>query len=304
MVLSACGRSRPPAISWKLDASAFSGAGALEECGAFVRLGPRDAGTDGAQRAAEHIAARLRALGYEPDVAAFQESTPWGEATFRNVIARRAGAGPARRIILLGAHYDTKSGIEHFEAANDSGSGVGALLEIARVLAKSPPPPAGVDIRLAFFDGEECRHSYGPHDGLHGSRHLAAQAVREGWSRQVAGVVILDMIGDRDLNIALPSNVTPSMAQLVFRAAEEDRARDRVSWSSHVVLDDHTPFFDAGMPTLNLMDFDYGSAPGLNDYWHTSEDRMAHVSAASLELAGRLALRVTRSLVEKDRAGN
>ncbi len=296
--LAACGPARPPTAPWDLDPAAVSGARALEECAALVRIGPRDAGTPGAQRAAEHIAAQLRARGYAPDIEAFHEAAPGGDTTFRNVLARRAGPGPVRRIILLGAHYDTKSGIANFEGANDACSGAGALLEVARVLADAPPPPSGVEIRFAFFDGEECRVSYGPRDGLHGSRHVAAQALREGWARQVAGVIILDMVGDRDWNIALPSNVTPSLAQLLFRAAEEERVRDRVSWSSKVILDDHTPFFEAGMPALNLMDFEYGSAPGLNDYWHTPEDRMEHISAESLATSAKLALRVVRKLAE------
>nr|MBP7276518.1 M28 family peptidase [Kiritimatiellia bacterium] len=275
LLLSACAAEVSPR-GWMLDPGNFSGARALDECAAFVRLGPKASGTEGAHRAAEHLAERLDSMGYTPELDVFEDPAPGGPLVFRNVIARTSGSGPVERIILIGAHYDTKGSIENFEGANDSGSGVGALLEILRLVAETPPPP-GVEIRGVFFDGEECRRAYGPRDGLHGSRRMAAQAVREGWASKVAGVIILDMIGDQDLNITLPANVTPSLAQLLFRAAEAENVRPQVAWSRHDVLDDHVPFLNSGMPAVNLIDFEYGSAPGLNDYWHTSEDRMEHL---------------------------
>ena len=295
-LFSACSAPVSP-HPWTLDPAQFSGDRALEECATFVSLGPKASGTEGARRAAEHVAERLGAMGYAPEIDIFEDPAPGGPLTFRNVIARTSGPGPIERILLIGAHYDTKSGIEEFEGANDSGSGVGALLEVARQVAASPPPP-GVEIRLAFFDGEECRRAYGPRDGLHGSRRMAEQAVREQWARKVVAVIILDMIGERDLNLTLPANVTPALARILFRAAEAEGARDAITWVRHDILDDHVPFLNAGMPAVNLIDFEYGSAPGLNDHWHTPEDRMDKISADSLALAGRLTLRMMLDLAQ------
>jgi glutaminyl-peptide cyclotransferase len=290
LLTSACG---PAAIEWTPDPALFDGARAFEETARFVAVGPKHSGSPGAERAAEHIAARLTALGYTPETDAFEDRTPLGPVMFRNVLASTGGAEPRpdARIILLGAHYDTKYGIPDFVGANDSGSGVGALLELARVLNVAPPPP-GLEVRFAFLDGEEARIAYGPRDGLHGSRRLAARAVGEGWATRVNAVVILDMIGDRDLQLTLPRNCTPALVQAVFRAARAGGERDRVRWLAQQVLDDHVPFMDRGMPAVNLIDFEYGTAPGLNDLWHTPNDTLDRISPESLALTGRLALRL------------
>jgi glutaminyl-peptide cyclotransferase len=148
------------------------------------------------------------------------------------------------------------------------------------------------EIRLAFFDGEECRVEYGPRDGLHGSRRMARRAVDEGWARRVRAVIILDMVGDRDWTLTLPRNCTPQLLQLTFDAARDLGLRDRVRLARGAVLDDHVPFIEAGIPAVNLIDFEFGSAPGLNDLWHTPADSMDAISADSLANAGRLALRL------------
>lgn len=284
-LLCGCGDRPPPPLP------AFDGAAALETAREFVALGPKDSGTPGAARAAEWIRARLVAAGWEASIDEFRDGPPGGELTFRNVVASRRGAGPG--IVVFGAHYDTKSGIPDFEGANDSASGVAALLEIARVYARSAPP---CEVRLAFFDGEECRVAYGPHDGLHGSRRLARRAVDEGWARDVRAVLILDMIGDRDLTVTLPRNGTPALLSAVFDAAHAEGVRDRFRLAPGQVLDDHVPFLEAGMPAVDLIDFEFGSAPGLNDHWHTPADSMDKLSADSLAIVSRVALRTAAAV--------
>lgn len=282
LLLFGCGGAavpQPPA--------AFDGARALEEARSFVALGPKAAGTSGAATAAGWIRDRLAAHGWEASIDEFSDGPPGAETAFRNVVARRRGAGPG--IVILGAHYDTKSGIPGFEGANDSASGVAALLEIARIHARAVPAR---DLLLAFFDGEECRVEYGPHDGLHGSRRLARRAVEEGWAPDVRAVVVLDMIGDRDLTVTVPRNGTPALLTAVFEAARAEGARDRFRLAPGGILDDHVPFLDAGMPAVDLIDFEFGSAPGLNDYWHTAADTIDKLSADSLALVARVALRV------------
>jgi glutaminyl-peptide cyclotransferase len=186
-----------------------------------------------------------------------------------------------------------------FEGANDSASSSGLLLELARVLQAAGPLP--VNIGIAFFDGEECRHSYTAHDGLHGSRHAARALCLNRHVDQVRAVIILDMIGDRDLTVTIPRNSTSDLVARVFRAAAAEKVRTKFALMTGALLDDHQPFLEAGMPSLDLIDFEYGSAPGLNDYWHTPQDTLDKLSAESLGIVGRVVIRVLNDLMMETR---
>lgn len=269
----------------------------MQETSDFVAVGPRPSGSEGARRAALYLQRRLSALGYAPIVDEFTDETPSGPVTFRNVLASREGANAAT--VILVSHYDTPVGMEdNFVGANDGGSSTGVLLEIARVLQDSPP--LCVDILLAFVDGEECQREYGPRDGLHGSRHLARTLVRNGRDHRVRAVIVLDMIGDSNLNITLPRNTTPSLQALILAAARQEGARHLFTLDARYIVDDHVPFLAAGMPAVNLIDFDYGTAPGRNDYWHTSQDTLDKLSEKSLEVVGRVVLRALVQLSDAE----
>ncbi len=275
---------------------AFDGARALAETAAFVTNHiPRVAGTEGARQAAAYLQGRLESLGWRAETDEFLDVAPGGSNIFRNVIGVLSGERPG--LIILGAHYDTKGGIaDDFEGANDSGSGVGALLELARALAVSSW--SGPEIWMAFFDGEEAAARYSETDGLHGSRRLARRLKESGESSGVAAVFILDMIGDRDLTVKIPRNTSPNLAHLVFQAARDEGVRDRFGLMDGTLLDDHEPFLRCGIPALALIDFEYGSRPGLNDYWHTPADRMDKLSAESLLTVGRVMIGVLNRLAE------
>jgi glutaminyl-peptide cyclotransferase len=195
--------------------------------------------------------------------------------------------------VLLGAHYDTKTGIEGFVGANDSGSGTGLLLELARALAESP---AGVEVRVAFFDGEEAAVAYGPADGFHGSRRLAAEMEERGETGRLAAMILLDMVGDRNLGITLPSNGSPELARLAFESARELGVREKFRLARFAIGDDHVAFAEKGVPTLDLIDFEYGGGPGRNEYWHTAEDTLDKMSPESLATVGRVVLRMVEKL--------
>ncbi|MFH1476157.1 MAG: M28 family peptidase [Verrucomicrobiota bacterium] len=280
---------------------------ALAEARALVALGPRDAGTPGARQAAGHLLARLQAAGVQSTLDAFTDETPAGQVTFWNVTGvipaagRRAAKAPW---IFLGSHFDTKSGIGGgFEGANDSASSSGLLLELARVLQAAGP--LNVNIGITFFDGEECRHSYAANDGLHGSRHAARALCLNRRVDRVRAVIILDMIGDRDLTVTIPRNSTADLTSRVFRAAAAEEVRDKFALMDGDLLDDHLPFLEAGMPAIVLIDFEYGSAPGRNDYWHTPQDTLDKLSAESLGIVGRVIIRVLNDLMMEtsERAG-
>ena len=240
-------------------------------------------------------------MGYRALLDAFSETTPDGDVAFANVIGIPPGMsgtmlpevlGNAESpVVILLSHYDTKAGISgRFVGANDSGSSTGLLLHLAGLIAARAPtlPP----VVLAFVDGEEARHNYGPNDGLHGSRHLADLIVSSGQQDKVSGVIVLDMIGDKDLDIRIPPNTTHDLLQIAFKAAEAEGVRSQFGISRGSVLDDHVPFLERGIPAIDLIDFEFGSAPGLNDYWHTDADTMDKLSAESLEIVGRVVLRM------------
>ena len=277
----------------KADSPGFDGAKALAETEALVAIRPRDAGTGGARRAAVHLEAKLAALGYTSTTDTFSEETPSGKMFFNNVLGRLPGK--TKRLIVIGSHFDTKAGISpEFQGANDSGSSSGVLLELARVLAEKGP--MDTEFLIAFFDGEECRTEYGPTDGLHGSRRLAQQIIEGGGAGHVEAVIILDMIGDKNLNVTVPRNSSRELVKELFFAAHQQGARPAFSLGKGSILDDHVPFLLAGMPAIDVIDFDYGSAPGLNDYWHTDEDTMDKLSVESLQTIGNTILQMVENL--------
>ncbi len=302
-ILAAC--SHAPAPSNLPPPEAVDGAAALREVSRFVAVGPRVSGTPGSSAAAAYLFERLRGTGYRPLLDAFSDATPGGDVVFANVIGIPPGLdgdtlpevlanGESPAVILL-SHYDTKAGIsDRFIGANDSGSSTGLLLHLAGLIAgqghTSPP------ILLAFVDGEEALLDYGPQDGLHGSRHMAAQIISANLQHKVRAVIVLDMIGDSDLNIRIPRNVTRDLLGVAFDAAAGEGARSLFGIAGGAILDDHVPFLERGIAAITLIDFEFGSAPGLNDYWHTDADTMDKLSAESLQTVGRVVLGMLEQL--------
>lgn len=273
--------------------SEFDGAKAMAETEALVKIGSRDAGGGGARRASVMLEGKLKALGIKTTIDTFSEETPNGKIFFNNVLGRIPGK--TKNLIVLASHFDTKSGIsKDFQGANDSGSSSGALLELARVLKKRAP--FETEFMIAFLDGEECRKEYGPHDGLHGSRRLAQQIYDAGGAPMVKAVIVLDMIGDKNLNISIPRNSSRGLVKELFFAAHELGVRPQFAIGPGDILDDHVPFLIAGMPVIDLIDFDYGSAPGLNDYWHTPKDTLDKLSVKSLQTVGDVTLKMIENI--------
>ena len=268
----------------------------------LVALGPRAAGTPGAQRAAEHLKSALQEIGIDAArIDAFEDEPPAGVLTFYNVLAELPAAQPeAPRIVLL-SHFDTKINVPGdsaelpFEGANDSGSSTGLLLALAQSFAAAPqslPCP----ILFAFLDGEECAYAYSDRDGLHGSKHLARDLRQRGVP--VRAVILADMIGDRDLVLQIPRNSTPELRLLALTCAEQLGITAHVTLINSAILDDHQPFLNAGFPAINLIDFNFGSAPGFNDYWHTMEDTMDKLAPRSFEITGSLIVSMINTLCQ------
>ncbi len=285
----------PPSPTPDLDPSLVSGERAFAQVRQLVAITPRHSGSEGAARAAEHLRQSLAPFTATCHIDAFENETPQGPLTFRNVIGLLPGAGS--NLVILASHYDTKSGIaDNFQGANDSGSSSGLLLELARILHAQQPLP--FSIMLAFFDGEECMKAYGENDGLHGSKRLVEQLQERGQLPDVKAMILLDMIGDRDLTVTIPRNVDRQLVAMAFDAARAAGIRNKFSLPRVSIVDDHVPFVEAGIPAIDLIDFQHGSSPGLNDYWHTEQDTLEHISPDSLQSMGQVVIHILNALAK------
>lgn len=261
----------------------------------FLALGPRCSGSEGGRKAALFISSRLADAGLSPTADEFEDATPAGTMTFRNIAATVNGNN--KECIVLLSHFDTKSGISPaFSGANDSGSSTALLLHLAGLFAAAEKGMP--DIVIAFVDGEECMVEYSDHDGLHGSRRLAAQLIAKYGREKVLAAIVLDMIGDRNISVTVPRNSSPALIAELFAAAKEEGMRDSFRLYNPI-LDDHLPFLEAGIPAVDIIDFEYGSAAGRNDYWHTEEDTIDKISAESLQAAGRITVRLINRIIKQ-----
>jgi glutaminyl-peptide cyclotransferase len=258
----------------------FSGANAFAHVKNLVELGPRPAASEALVKSRGYIRAQLEKAGWRMSSQTFTEKTPRGTITFVNLIAHFSEkASPS---FLLCSHYDTKTfETVRFVGANDGGSSTGLLLEMARVLATDPALASKIE--LVFFDGEEAFENFTATDGLYGSRYFAQQLQSSGKVKQFRGGILFDMIGDKSLVVTLPPGSPPALARNAFAAADAMKLREHFTYFQGDITDDHTPLNSAGIPVIDWIDFDYPP-------WHTAEDTLDKISAASLEIVGRVAL--------------
>jgi glutaminyl-peptide cyclotransferase len=184
-------------------------------------------------------------------------------------------------LFLLCSHYDTKMfAAIQFVGANDGGSSTGLLLELARVIGQHPNLAAKIE--LVFFDGEEAYDHFSETDGLYGSRYFSRQ-LQDNRAKQLRGGILFDMVGDRSLDVTLPADSPPEMAQDIFAAAEALKLRSYFTYLDREMIDDHSPLNAIGIPTIDVIDFDF-------PWWHTAGDTIDKISAQSLQIVGSVAL--------------
>ncbi len=206
--------------------------------------------------------------------------------TMKNILAVLPGRRP--EMIAIACHYDTKMMSETFVGANDGCSGVALTLELARQLHGKSKDERAFTYLFAFLDGEEAvvdwRAKYEDvPDNCYGSRRLANQDDRF----PIQTVILLDMIGDADLELVYEKSSHPDLNDLFTQTAKDVFGIDLFGGMKEI-QDDHIPFKEAGMPrVIDLIDFDYG--PG-NSYWHKPADTVEHCSARSLERVGTLVM--------------
>jgi Zn-dependent M28 family amino/carboxypeptidase len=258
----------------------FSGEKALAHVQALVDLGPRPPGSEAIEKARTYLTNQLELFGWKVTRQVFTDDTPRGKVEFVNLIATFAGKDSAPSFLVC-SHYDTKTfDTARFVGANDGGSSNGVLLELSRVLAQRPDLARKAE--LVFFDGEEAYEVFSQTDGLYGSRYFAKQLVAESKTKQFRGGVVLDMVGDRSLTITLPPDSPAEMARDIFASAEALNLRKYFTYFDRDIMDDHTPLNAAGIPTIDLIDFDFAA-------WHTPEDTIDKLSAESLRTVGAVA---------------
>ena len=254
----------------------FDGEKAYEWVVIQCEMGYRITGTETSIRAGDTFSTTLDALGWRVRDQRFDyKGTP-----VRNLLAWK-GEGPG---VLIGAHYDTRREADEdpthpnqpILGANDGASGVAVLLELARTLDVQATDRT---VYLAFFDAEDNGYLDG-WDWIVGSSYMAAHWGENG-ERPLEAVVVVDMIGDRDQNIYYDRNSDPDLSQTLWEIADEQGYGDRfIPQYRYAILDDHVPFMRRGVTAVDIIDFDY-------PYWHTTEDTVDKVSAASLEAVGR-----------------
>lgn len=264
-------------VAQPVSALPFDGERALHHIRQLVGIGPRVAGTDGARAARDYIRRHLEAAGLRVQEQAFEAVTPLGRVRMVNLRAALPGASSRPRIIVAG-HYDTKRFDDFaFEGANDGGSSAAFLIELARVLK---PRTNAVPIELLFLDGEEAVVEWQGDDHTYGSRHYVEAARADGTLREIGALVLVDMIGDRQLRILREANSTPWLTDIIWTAAKALGRREFVDESTPIE-DDHLPFLQAGVPAIDIIDLDYPDES--RRFWHTREDTFDKVSAASLQ---------------------
>jgi hypothetical protein len=250
----------------------FDGRRALRDVEAQMKLGPRTMGSEAHAKAVDWMIAGLKSAGWDVEV---QEADHNG-TKIRNVSARRGRAGAW---VILGAHYDCRFRADQdpdpakrslpVPGANDGASGVAVLMELARIL----PRDLDKRVELVMLDAEDNGEIPGWEWCL-GSEIYASRL-----AAKPDAVVILDMIGDADLNIYRERVSDQGLTSEIFRTAARLKVPQFIDLLKYEMDDDHIPFLRRGIRAADLIDFDY-------PYWHTTADTLDKVSAASLQAVG------------------
>ncbi len=269
--------TRPLQSSLHLDLDkmqkSFDGGKAWDDVAYQVNLGARTPGSQAHAQVVDWMVAELEKANWNVNI---QEVEISGKRA-RNVIAQRGEGSPW---VILGAHYDSRLAADRdpdpanigqpVPGANDGASGVAVLLELARVF----PEDLSGEVWLVLFDLEDNGNLPG-YEWIMGSQAFVAQL-----SGKPDAAIIIDMIGDAEQQIYLEGNSDPELAAQIWGAAASLGYANRFIFEQkHTIIDDHVPFLQAGIPAVDIIDFDY-------PYWHTTEDTADKVSPESLQAVG------------------
>ncbi len=263
----------------------FSGERALTLARELCAIGPRVPGTGAHAQARDFLLAHLEGLADRVEREDFPAANPPYSPGVRltNVVARFAPRASPR--VLLGAHWDSRPHADEDPdperrqdpvlGANDGASGCAVLLHLAE-LFQERPPALGVD--LVFFDGEDG----GLPDSLQTFCLGSREHVRRITGPRPAYVIVLDMVGDREFSLPVEGysmTYAPAHVRMIWGRAAELGFREFSSEVQYQVYDDHVPFLEAGIPAVDIIDFNYR-------YWHTVADTPDKLAATSLATVG------------------
>ncbi len=257
-------------------------------------FGPRPPGSEAHRKTRDYLFTELKkyadSVTLQPytSVVDTVDDPPQRKKLHMNNIIAEFGVGHDETL-LLAAHWDTRpcadqdpkleNQREPIIGANDGASGVAVLLEIARILKQTPPPKR---IIIILFDGED----YGKTTDqmFLGSRYFAKNMGK--WRPDYG--ILLDMIGDKDLEIPKEQfswTANPEFMERIWKRANKLGLAPFKDRAGPAVMDDHVPLIRAGIPMVNIIDFDY-------PHWHTLEDTVDKCSPKSLEIVGRLVVSI------------
>jgi glutaminyl-peptide cyclotransferase len=277
----------------------FDGAHAFDYANKFVAIGPRWPTGPGHVKAQDFLRNHFQASHDQLEQDSFTADTPIGPVPMCNFIVRYPGKKPGA--IVLGTHYETNYPLRNigFVGANDGAATTGLLMAIGdRLHAQTAGGKKldGYSVWLVFFDGEEAINTWSRSDSTYGSRHLAARWGRDGTLGQIKAFMLADMIGDKDLDIQRESNSTPWLISLVGQAAHRFGYDHYFFQREMAVEDDHLAFVERGVPSIDVIDLDYGPN---NSYHHSAQDTMDKVSARSLTIDGDVFLETIRLIDQR-----
>lgn len=271
----------------------FDASRAVEHVKKLVEIGPRPPGSETIKKTQLYIENELKSYGLKVSQDAFNARTPRGTVAMKNIIGELPGE--KRDILLIAGHYDTKLQ-PGFVGANDGGSSTAAVLEIARVLSKTRPQ---YTLWFVFFDGEEALVDWNANNGMdntYGSRHMVARMVADGSIKLVRALVLLDMIGDKNLDLMRDNESTPWLIEIIWKTAQTMGRGKHFLDADSAYSDDHIPFKSAGVPVIDIIDFNYGPD---NSYWHTNQDTLDKVSGESMKIVGDVVIRALPDIFKK-----
>lgn len=289
-----------PALTLPLDSGpppTFDGDRALQYVKDIVKFGPRPLGSANHGKVEDYFTGHLKGDDVENDF--FTADTPEGKFPVHNIIAKFPGTKDG--IIVVASHYDTNYPLRDtsYVGANDGGSSSALLLELANQLRGKPRD--GYSVWLVWDDAEEAMKPDTEmpfmSDSLYGIEHVAQKWQDDGTLKKVKAFILADMIGDADLNIDRDFNSTPWLEKVVLEAATRLGDQSHFFGRDNKVSDDHLPFVKRGVPSADLIDFDYGYN---NVFWHTPQDTVDKLSPRSLEITGVVLLETIRIIDKMD----
>jgi glutaminyl-peptide cyclotransferase len=243
-----------------------------------VAFGSRPPGSEAHHKLENYIVEKLKGVDVEQDK--FTADTPVGKFPINNIIAKFPGK--KNGIIVVAGHYDTNYPLpKDYVGANDGGSSTALLLSLADQLRGKERD--GYSVWLVWTDGEEAFVKWTDSDSLYGTKQLAQKWKADGTSEKIKAFILVDMIGDADLDIQRDSNSTPWLTDLVLQAATNLGYQSHFFQQTVGMDDDHIPFAKAGVPVIDLIDYSYGYN---NVFHHSAEDTIDKLSAQSMTITG------------------